>query len=588
MIESISIKRFKRFDAVDIPLANPVVFVGPNNSGKTSALQALALWAYGLKKWNERRSGGQSVKRTGVSINRRELTNIPLLNSHSLWRNMRVRQANTPIRIEIEVKGIYNGELWSCGFEFETVDQENLRCRPIKNLTETDPKPEDEAVFNQTYTIPDGARAVKVAFLPPMSGLVSQEDLLQPGSIERRIGEGRTADVLRNLCYRIFMDDKDSWKELQTKLTSLFGVHLQEPVYNRETGTLSVFYKESEASKVEFDLNASGQGFRQTLLLLAYLYLNKNTVLLLDEPDAHLEILRQRQIFQVFTDVSNQLGSQVVIATHSEVILDEAAQTNLVVAFVGNPHQVKKTADIQKALAKYGYENYLKAEQTGWVLYLEGATDKDILLALAKHLDHPAREVLEQRVFLHYVANEVKDAEEHFSAIREAFDVVGLAIFDRLGRQLDQRSFKKLTWRKREIENYIGLPEALLAFAENSAPNDLFNLSIRLHRRTLMENLIADYIPRVAFNNRKHEWWSDTKMSDLFLTPLFRDYYEQLALPNQMYKSGFHKLASYIPHEFIDSEVVEKLDAIVEIADEGAEKRLAWTKLNEEDTDEKE
>ncbi len=43
-------------------LGNPVVFIGPNNSGKTSALQALALWEIGLKKWNEKREG-KSAKR---------------------------------------------------------------------------------------------------------------------------------------------------------------------------------------------------------------------------------------------------------------------------------------------------------------------------------------------------------------------------------------------------------------------------------------------------------------------------------------------------------------------------------------------
>jgi predicted ATPase len=51
------------FGAVEIELGNQVVFIGPNNSGKTSALQALALWEIGLKKWNEKRKG-KSARRT--------------------------------------------------------------------------------------------------------------------------------------------------------------------------------------------------------------------------------------------------------------------------------------------------------------------------------------------------------------------------------------------------------------------------------------------------------------------------------------------------------------------------------------------
>jgi len=49
VLTKLTIKNFKRFDEVEIELGNPVVFIGPNNSGKTSALQALALWEVGLR-----------------------------------------------------------------------------------------------------------------------------------------------------------------------------------------------------------------------------------------------------------------------------------------------------------------------------------------------------------------------------------------------------------------------------------------------------------------------------------------------------------------------------------------------------------
>jgi hypothetical protein len=38
MLAKLVIRNFKRFDNVEIPLASPVVFIGPNNSGKTPAL----------------------------------------------------------------------------------------------------------------------------------------------------------------------------------------------------------------------------------------------------------------------------------------------------------------------------------------------------------------------------------------------------------------------------------------------------------------------------------------------------------------------------------------------------------------------
>ena len=58
---------------------------------------------------------------------------------------------------------------------------------------------------------------------------------------------------------------------------------------------------------VSLDISCCGRGLQQTLLLLAHLYANPGTVLLLDEPDAHLEILRQKQVYVLLRDIASQL-----------------------------------------------------------------------------------------------------------------------------------------------------------------------------------------------------------------------------------------------------------------------------------------
>ena len=60
MLTKLTIRNFKRFEEVEIELDGAVVLIGPNNSGKTSAMQALALWDIGLRRWLERRSGGSA------------------------------------------------------------------------------------------------------------------------------------------------------------------------------------------------------------------------------------------------------------------------------------------------------------------------------------------------------------------------------------------------------------------------------------------------------------------------------------------------------------------------------------------------
>ena len=92
MLTKLTVRNFKRFEAVEVELGNPVVFIGPNNSGKTTALQALAFWDIGLKRWNEKRKGKTSPeKRPGVTINRRDLVAVPVPDAKLFWRGLAVR-----------------------------------------------------------------------------------------------------------------------------------------------------------------------------------------------------------------------------------------------------------------------------------------------------------------------------------------------------------------------------------------------------------------------------------------------------------------------------------------------------------------
>jgi len=128
MLTRLRVRHFKRLDDVDIELGKSVVFVGPNDSGKTTALQALALWDAGLRLWNLKRGGKATPeKRPGVTINRRDLISIPVPSANLLWRDLHVRagQRNggrtrtANIRIDIVVDGISHDQPWSCGLEFD-------------------------------------------------------------------------------------------------------------------------------------------------------------------------------------------------------------------------------------------------------------------------------------------------------------------------------------------------------------------------------------------------------------------------------------------------------------------------------------
>ena len=572
MLTRLVIRNFKRFGEVEIDLGSPVVFIGPNNSGKTSAMQALALWDVGLKRWNEKRAGKSTPKqRAGVTVNRRDLVAIPIPDANLLWRDLHVRdvqrvegrQRTSNIRIDLVVEGVTRGRGWTCGLEFDYANEESFYCRPLRLS-------EDGTAGRMP--VPDEAGHVRIAFLPPMSGLAATETRLDQGAVNVRIGEGRTAEVLRNLCFSIHEAEPSRWDKLVGHIEGLFGAELDPPRYVAERGEIAMTYRERGS---RLDLSSSGRGLQQTLLLLAYMYGNPGAVLLLDEPDAHLEILRQRQTYRLLTGVARETGSQIIAASHSEVLLNEAAGQDVVVAFVGRPHRIDdRGSQVLKALREIGFDQYYQAEQTGWVLYLEGSTDLSILQAFARRLGHERALRALERPFVHYVGNRVRAAQSHFHGLREALPRLrGGALFDRLDpAPPDIAPIECLTWTRREIENYVCTPAALEACAAASAPaagpGPLFTAAEADRRVRAMRESIAEIESALKTLGKGSPWDPDVKASDDFLDPLFLSYFGKLGLPNLMAKKNYHELADYVPDGEIDPEVGAKLDAIAQVAED--------------------
>ncbi len=573
MLTNLKIRNFKRFDEVEIPLGSSAVFIGPNNSGKTAALQALALWDVGLRRWQERYKGKPAPeKRPGVTINRRDLIAIPIPRANLLWRDLRTRlvtreagkQRTENVRIDIVVDGMTNGECWRCGLEFDYANEESFYCRPLRLGVENP---------GSRMPVPDQALQTKVAYLPPMSGLAAVEPKWEPGRVNVLIGEGQTAQVLRNLCHNLAENQEQEWWKVQEHIRQLFGVVLDRPDHIVERGEITMSY--SERSGVSLSLSASGRGLQQTLLLLAYLYTNPSAVLLLDEPDAHLEILRQRQIYNLLSEIASQMGSQIIAASHSEVIMNEAGSQDVVVAFVGKPHRIDDRSgrtQVAKALKKIGYQDYYQAEQTGWTLYLEGSTDLSNLRSFARSLSHPASQFLD-RPFVHYVGNHPPTARSHFFGLRQAKpDLVGLGIYDH-DAQIDRTSphLRELQWQRREVENYLPIPAVLERYAQSSVDetkvgvDTLFSAAEKDKRLEIMNKVVGDLVPPIALRNSDDSYWRDVKASEL-LDRIFEEFFRQLELPNVMRKTAYHSLAALAKPEELDQEVTDVLNRIVEVA----------------------
>lgn len=595
LMHYLEIENFKRFGARQrIELDHPAVLIGPNNCGKTSAIQALALWSQAVRTWYDVRKASSAKERTATSLNRLNIVSVPVTRTRFFWHNTQVRKGSKDIALVITVGVEFEGKLQPLAMRFRNQGDELVYCTP------------DGAVIGNLPLLAHAA-SLRVELLYPMSGLDTEEPILQPGRVDVLLGQGRTADVLRNLCLAVARTSAEDWQRIATLMRRLFRIELGTPE-ETSRGSITLAYRQPQV-KEALDISSAGRGMLQMLLVFAYLFSYKRSVLLVDEPDAHLEILRQKQVYVLLRDIASENGSQVVMVTHSEVILDEALDKNLTLLLEGHADDLAKKDDIRNSLKHFGAEHYVKARERGYVLYVEGSTDVDMLHALAVKLHHPAAQVWDERINTFYVQNNFPrqdaDAElerveggfgvtppEHFNALRNLLpDLLGLGILDNDGRNRQDRDYGALSlryWRRYEAENYFVVPDLLRRYARSCYPaNDLFEGQAH----TAIDEVLGEVLQELVFDGRREdlEAWQhaaadaarviwEAKTEHRKLSSLAEEFFRRLAarLGGSMLltKGELHRLVPLAElSTSAEGEVREKLDLLAGLFQDAQQRR---------------
>ena len=586
-IDYVAIENFKGFkNPVRIHLDDPAVLAGPNNAGKTTVLQALSLWSRAIDAWISKKGAGhQKAQRDAVGINRMTILDIPVRETKFFWNGVRVREGAQNIYFTIEVGVFCKGVVKPVKMLFNYRDQESLYSKPDYSCMGDD----------ELLTM---AQGIRFNLLYPMSGIaagasqMTEEALYPEGRINVLLGEGQTALVLRNLCYVVSRTNTQGWLRVKTLIKRTFSIDLEEPEYDETRGSLALSYRQPDIDS-SLDIALSGRGVQQLLLILAYLFSHSGSVLMIDEPDAHLEILRQKQIFTILKSASEETRCQILVATHSEVILDEAVATNLT-SIVNGVATELSSQDLKTVLKSLGVEHYYNAVVAKRLLVVEGSTDVDMLRAFARKLQHPALVVLEGRLFTRYtqdnhpehtmegeldrVAGEELDFRKYFQILHQLVpDLKGVAILDRDDRvpneefNMDGLSIRR--WNRYELENYFITPELIKRFLNNrfGAEENLFTPSVR----KMVDKAVDGALASILFDgelSKVHEYYDASpivkakllekeKMS-AFADDAFMRYAHLSGESIALNKGHYYKLIDLLTPDDIPSEITEKLDFI--------------------------
>ncbi len=460
MIRTVTIRRFKRFEQETLDVSGHVILAGPNNCGKTTVLQAIAAWSLGLKRWKElndfQRHGGAYTK---APIARQAFSAVPVRTFDLLWKD---RAYSGMVEIELQL-----GDGNRATIEFHRDSTEQIYVRPKNDV--------EPAVIRDLV--------VDVVYVAAVGGLSFEEPVYQPDYIQTLLGRQRPGDVVRNLLLQAAQGAR--WDRLKEAVKRLFGVELLVP--ESVGGQILSEYRPAGGG-AKLDILSAGSGFQQVVLLLACLFTRSGSVLLVDEPDAHLHVFLQDTIFAELNRAAAETNSQLVIASHSEVIFNSAAPEQICV-MMGKPRRLASTTDLQRlksAVAVLQQSDLVAALESPGILYLEGYTDLNLLREWARVLGHPLADYFNRQPFWRGMQHPVRAGgaevppKEHFDALKLVNSILtGVWLVDADGKARGvsasdapvPAALNRIRWQRYETESYLVHPGALARFIDQKVGN---------------------------------------------------------------------------------------------------------------------
>ncbi len=572
MISRVRIVRFKRFADQTFDLTGgPVLLAGPNNSGKTTLLHAISAWNLALKRWLAER-GESGGKKRRISVVLDEFTALPLREMNLLWLNRHTARRvpsqkqpkPAPIYVEVATsKGRHVEE--SLTIEFMYANEKLVYIRPVIGPDAPD----------HIENIPPFAKSVNVVHVPAFSGIGTQEPRHALGIQNKLVGEGKPGEIVRNLLLEIWeasnaRAQQSPWKDLNADIERLFQCELLPPEFSDARPYVVCEYRPKAnpsnhtTRPPKLDIANAGSGFHQVLLLLAFFQTRPSSVLLLDEPDAHLHFILQREIFDHLRSVAQRRSCQLIIATHAEVLLQDT-EPEQIISFIGqNPRRLVRPDEkqnLQEALRRLNALDLLQADHVGAVLYVEDESDHKILREWANVLQHPAHQFLQ---FPYVVPlrgkGNLDEGKRHFQCLRLAKPgIKGLCVVDRdstasgspggmpAGLALRQ-------WGRYEIENYLLLPELLKRYVRGDGGTPLLNTLHETDETVIVQEFAANFPAGLDFL-KDIPALQDLKASDFIVNLLNKT---QEPLP----KRELFMLAKLMKPEEVHPEIKATLDAI--------------------------
>lgn len=498
-VTTIKLHRFKRYSNNRFSLPEGFcLLAGGNNSGKSSFMQAFAVWEF-CKSVVTLQQGEDSLlpnnigKKQGVGVNAEDFLPINLPSLKHLWTNLKVNKMSEDER---DGYTLWLEVLWD-NDAFK--DQRKLKFSlSLAN----------ERLFIKVTdsNVTKGEKIPQAAYIPPFAGILHREPFHTKAMRSRLVGQGLSGSVMRNTLLElnkvnaekriVLKGDKpkitpadlrelrneDRWEHLVEVMRRIFNVELVVHDFDeRFHSYIKIEYWKGQFNdkRTKFekykgfnrrDIMVEGSGFLQLLNVLSLVLDPLYQIVFLDEPDAHLHPKLQFELLSELENIAKKYNKQILFATHSTELISSRNPTQIMRFENGKAKLLSQEAQKIALIAGLGadYSPLLKKlQRSKKIVFVENESDEKTIKSLAQKL---GKEVSDDVVFWSWTGSHVERLQL-FKQLRsqigqltgvsirdrdgQDFNTVSEQLFDKQNNGCNDEGLKPLTWRYRYIESYL-------------------------------------------------------------------------------------------------------------------------------------
>lgn len=302
MLTKVRISNFKRIKEAELEIGPVTYIVGGNNSGKSSAIQAIHTAVTAAQVGRDRQ---QQVIPTS------SLRYSPAAEFESIGHGRLLENKADGLRAVVEFMSQNDNPTEESGYRVTIYRGRNFDSIGV----DRDPKQGRLA-----DRIQDPRKLFSI-YTPGLSGIPLREEYMSYASVFQRAAGGEANLVFRNILRLI--DECNKLQELEVAVSDLIGERI---TFTIKADEKQDFHIKVKATIGTHDNNAVpvelwGTGLLQVTQLYSYVILFEPSVFLVDEPDAHLHPSRQKLLAAAFEDISERYKCQIIATTHSEHLI---------------------------------------------------------------------------------------------------------------------------------------------------------------------------------------------------------------------------------------------------------------------------